>query len=1333
MLRKMKSKKKQTAGAVISILLLVILIASAAKADALTMKRMDGSGFTVYFAHNPEGEKEKSEVLHVLGSQTAYCMNSRKPFQKGNAVAIDKSDAGWDTAHERKAALAWYYVREVSGVSLTKLQQEQIIQVIIWNIFKDKVTEHVWTLDPPKETFVSITEAFESWYNANKDRYSYTASFYANEDDPVTSQAVAVFSVTELTGKIHMKKTSADSSVSGGNACYSLSGAVYQVYTDSACTKKAVTTGGANASVTTDAAGKSGSVELAPGTYYVKETKAPAGFGVNSGVSKVTVSGSAAEQEISVQDAPVFDAGGLVIRKIDAETGQSAPASGRDLAGAEYTVRFYAGIYTKDNLPSSPAKTWVIRSVKTSSGGKTVYEASLSDACRVSGDAFFKSGGKVILPLGTITVQETKEPKGYFRSDSWKDGAGKAVSGLYVKNIKASSGASGAALDGGNVITNLEQPFPEIGTTLAEENGSRYLPAAEGAVTLIDTVEIRHFNQYTGQKVTFTGTLKDQDGKTAAQGKTTVTVTAQMSSVKVPITFDPAAYQGKMLYCDEKAEDSGGKLIASHEGRNDDRQKVFVPEIATSLVDEGTGSGTVSFKEEESGSEGSDGGEETGTESGGGDGGEGTGTESGDADGGEGTGTESGGTNRGIVSLKDTITYRNLEPGTQRIMNAALYDAETGEPVKDADGEPVTASQQFTVAAGGSGTAEVMFSFRMAEETEGCDLVAFENCEDLNGRKYAVHADLTDRAQTVYAVRIGTAVRNRKNGLRIALAEEDTALADRVFVSNLDPDKEYRLEARAVLKSTAEEPEVPVRAWAVFRTEGGRITILRQSADESREESDGDSGEGDGSGQSDDNGQSGNENAEENSGESGNENSEENSGEESDGENPDEDSRKEPAEIRAESELQENGRVSGYVDVEIPAFDAAVLNGESLVFFETLYEMREEEQGEKVASHGDPEDEEQTLHFPDGHTVLLDDGTGEHHSPEEEVLRWTDTYSYRNLIPGVRYTLKASVRDKKTGEYLHLIANDEPDTDEEPEPGEEPDTDDEPDTAEEPEETDTCAVLSFEPEEPDGEVTVPFRIKGEEAAGKTWVAEETLLCGGTTVHIHSDPEDEAQSIYVPKIRTIASDTANGSHDGVLSNHMILRDEVFCTGLQAGSSYLITGTAMIREENGSVLPVTDSEGEALTGSASFVSDPSGEEETVTVEFPPFDAEQYDGKTVVIFERLYYVKETDGEQVLTAVHEDPENEDQFVRIPVRPPVPEKPEQSKKQGTPEKPKPVITPEPEAVTPAPVRKQGAKDVKTGDDTKTGVYLILFAGAIVLAAILLLVKVRVYLFKKRR
>ena len=129
--------RRQAAGGILSFIIMAALLICAARADGLTMSRMEGSGFTVYFAKNPEGEKEKSEVLHVLGSQTAYCMNSRKTFQKGNAVSIDKSTAGWDDAHAKKAALAWYYVKNVSGMSLSGLEKDQIIQVIIWNIFKD--------------------------------------------------------------------------------------------------------------------------------------------------------------------------------------------------------------------------------------------------------------------------------------------------------------------------------------------------------------------------------------------------------------------------------------------------------------------------------------------------------------------------------------------------------------------------------------------------------------------------------------------------------------------------------------------------------------------------------------------------------------------------------------------------------------------------------------------------------------------------------------------------------------------------------------------------------------------------------------------------------------------------------------------------------------------------------------------------------------------------------------------------------------------------------------------------------------------------------------------
>ncbi len=37
----------------------------------------------------------------------------------------------------------------------------------------------------------------------------------------------------------------------------------------------------------------------------------------------------------------------------------------------------------------------------------------LSDAYKVSGDAFYIQNEKSVLPLGTLTVEETKAPDGY--------------------------------------------------------------------------------------------------------------------------------------------------------------------------------------------------------------------------------------------------------------------------------------------------------------------------------------------------------------------------------------------------------------------------------------------------------------------------------------------------------------------------------------------------------------------------------------------------------------------------------------------------------------------------------------------------------------------------------------------------------------------------------------------------------------------------------------------------------------------------------------------------------------------------------------------------------
>lgn len=54
-------------------------------------------------------------------------------------------------------------------------------------------------------------------------------------------------------------------------------------------------------------------------------------------------------------------------------------------------MKYYAGYYTKDNLPENPTRTWVLETKeRTKSDGTKVYQAVLSDTYKVSGDAFIR-------------------------------------------------------------------------------------------------------------------------------------------------------------------------------------------------------------------------------------------------------------------------------------------------------------------------------------------------------------------------------------------------------------------------------------------------------------------------------------------------------------------------------------------------------------------------------------------------------------------------------------------------------------------------------------------------------------------------------------------------------------------------------------------------------------------------------------------------------------------------------------------------------------------------------------------------------------------------------
>ncbi len=67
-----------------------------------------------------------------------------------------------------------------------------------------------------------------------------------------------------------------------------------------------------------------------------------------------------------------------------------------------------------DNLPAKATRTWITKTVAEKDSNGTIHY--VSQTCRrykVSGDSFYTQDGKNVLPLGTLTVEETKAPNGY--------------------------------------------------------------------------------------------------------------------------------------------------------------------------------------------------------------------------------------------------------------------------------------------------------------------------------------------------------------------------------------------------------------------------------------------------------------------------------------------------------------------------------------------------------------------------------------------------------------------------------------------------------------------------------------------------------------------------------------------------------------------------------------------------------------------------------------------------------------------------------------------------------------------------------------------------------
>lgn len=219
-----------------------------------------------------------------------------------------------------------------------------------------------------------------------------------------TSQQDLAFYQIEKNGYVKILKRSKQEEITQGNSCYSLAGAQYAIYSSSQLLESSRV-----GTLVTNEDGESNSLELAPGTYYAKEIAAPKGYALSDEVTKFTVSSEKTEV-LQLTEKPQTNPVDLLIQKVDEETGNAKPQGNASLKGAQFTMKFYAGLWEKDTDPATlgqkPTRTWVF---ETDENAQVHYEESY----KISGDALYFA-----LPLGTITIQETKAPEGYFRNDT---------------------------------------------------------------------------------------------------------------------------------------------------------------------------------------------------------------------------------------------------------------------------------------------------------------------------------------------------------------------------------------------------------------------------------------------------------------------------------------------------------------------------------------------------------------------------------------------------------------------------------------------------------------------------------------------------------------------------------------------------------------------------------------------------------------------------------------------------------------------------------------------------------------------------------------------------
>ena len=948
-------------------------------------------------------------------------------------------------------------------------------------------------------------------------------------------------------GSVNLKKTSANPAISDGNSCYSLKDAVYGVYGDSGCTDQ-------RATLTTDESGNSNSVDLSPGTYWVKEISAPKGFALDTIAHQISITGGQ-NTTVELQDKPQMDPVSIVLGKIDKDTNANKPQGSASLAGAEFTIKYYSGLYDTDpaSQGQEAVRTWVLR---TDEEGYTF----LLNSYKVSGDDFYYTqNGDVSVPLGTLTIQETKAPQGYLIDDTifvrqvTPDGDIESVNSYNQPVIKEQvirggvkiqkrDYENGSTPQGNGNFANAEISIINNGANAVYVNGNTYEPGQTVLTMVTDSTGLAQ----TAADALPHGDYMWKETKAPAgyqiSGVTEGTFAIRENGVIVDLSAADKGVNDKVIrggvkiqkrdYETEDTTPMGSATLAGAEVNivttNDNPVIVngvtyTKGQVVTKLTTDENGcaqttadllpSGTYSAVEIKA---------------------------------------PQGYLLAGVIiqnftiskngeivdlSAKDTsfkdkvkrgdFELRKIDSETQESMDRVSFDitnVTTGEKHRfttdengyysskndwnphsqNTNGGGAEDGLWFGQTTGGAMAAvddslgALPYGVYLIDEVEGINNAGKEM---FHGYLYIRRNNVTINMGNIEnygdapEITVNTKVKDPATDTQYSKAQKDLTVVDEVSLDGLIPGREYTIEGTLMDKET-------------------RKPLL--NADDK--------------------------------------------------------------EVTAKTTFTATN-VTQVIEMTY-TLDASDLAGKSIVAFEKVYYR-----GKEVAAHESITDKDQTIYFPEISTSLTDDVTGEHMAEAAENMSLTDTVNYKGLRPGREYVLKGILMDKATGDPLLING------------------------------AKVTQELRFTPDDTDGSVDMTFTFEGSALAGKTVVAFESCLYDGKEIAVHHDIDSEEQTVHIPEIETKLTNDKTGTHEALAEKEMSLTDTVPYHNLIPGKEYTVKGVLMDKATGKELLI----NGEKVTKEVTFT--PEKADGSVELTFT-FDGSALAGKTVVAFEDCYY---------------------------------------------------------------------------------------------------------------